>query len=62
MGEVPGWYPLIVAARYLKVAPWELRKQSVFWVHAALMARTSEIKAQEHRQRHAESRNRAIGS
>lgn len=47
MGEMPWWYPLIVAARYLGVAPWELERQPIFWKRIALQAQRSENKAHE---------------
>jgi hypothetical protein len=52
MGEMPWWYPLLVAARYLGVAPWELAQQPIFWKRVALQARRSEEKAQEQRNKH----------
>lgn len=35
---MPEWYPLIKAARYLGVAPWELLEQPAIWVDWALLA------------------------
>jgi hypothetical protein len=51
IGEVPHWYRIINAARYLKVAPWELAQQSAFWLHAAESAQAAEAAAQNRRQR-----------
>jgi hypothetical protein len=47
MGECPDWYPLMAAARYMKVPPWELAKQSIWWRDKALIAMTAESQAQE---------------
>lgn len=46
MGALPDWYPLIRAARYLGVAPWELLDQSSLWLRWALTAETAENEAQ----------------
>lgn len=43
MGGVPDWYPLIRAARYLGVAPWDLARQPVWWREIALQAERAEI-------------------
>ena len=53
VGEVPLWYRTIRAARYLKVAPWELAAQSAFWLHAAEEAHAAEVKAEDVRSRQA---------
>lgn len=45
MGAIPDWYPLIRAARYLKVPPWELAQQPLYWLDWALMAQAAEIEA-----------------
>lgn len=53
IGHMPWWYPLIRAARYLRVAPWDLAKQPVVWRTWALQAEASELGAQaEIRKRH----------
>lgn len=49
IGEVPTWYTLISAARYLKVAPWELAEKPVWWVNTALAAQAAEADAQKQR-------------
>ena len=46
MGEVPSWYRLLKAAKYLEVAPWELARQPLAWVHRAEAAQ----EAEEHQQ------------
>lgn len=46
MGECPDWYPLIRAARYLGVPPWELAQQPAVWQDWALAAEQAEISAQ----------------
>jgi hypothetical protein len=38
MGRMLDWYPVIRAARYLGVPPWELLDQPIFWQHKALAA------------------------
>jgi hypothetical protein len=48
MGEIPDWYETIRAAKYLRVAPWDLLDQPVFWRNAALSAERAEIRHQEH--------------
>jgi len=52
MGELPDWYLLIRAARYLQTTPWELAKQSEFWVGAAMAAQNAEIEAENFRHEH----------
>lgn len=42
MGEVPDWYEMIVAARYLRVAPWELHAQPAIWKQWGLAAQAAE--------------------
>lgn len=49
IGEVPLWYTLIQAARYLKVAPWDLAEKPAWWVHTALAAQAAEGEAQKQR-------------
>jgi hypothetical protein len=39
---VPDWYPLIQAAKYLGVAPWDLFEQGVHWQNWALIALEAE--------------------
>jgi len=45
MGECPDWYPLLKAARYMGVAPWELAERPIAWQEWALMAESAEISA-----------------
>jgi hypothetical protein len=42
MGEVPSWYLLLQAARYLRVPPWDLAKKPVWWMRIALAAQSAE--------------------
>ncbi len=42
---MPEWYPLLRAARYLGVAPWELMRQPATWMDWANMAQDAEIVA-----------------
>lgn len=45
MGEVPEWYAVIRAAKYLGVAPWELLEQPIIWKEWAVMAENAEHEA-----------------
>lgn len=47
MGACPEWYPIIRAARYLGVAPWELVEQPAAWIDWALIAQNAEVGAQQ---------------
>lgn len=47
MGDCPAWYPVMQAAKYLGVAPWELMEQSIWWRDKALIAMSAENEAQE---------------
>lgn len=52
-GEIPTWYFVLRAAKYLGVAPWELADQPIFWMRVALATESAELeaeKAREHRQ------------
>jgi hypothetical protein len=42
MGEVPLWFSLISAARYLGVPPWDLAKKPAWWMNVALAAQSAE--------------------
>jgi hypothetical protein len=42
---MPDWYPLIRAARYLGVAPWELQAQPIAWQDWALMVENADAPA-----------------
>jgi hypothetical protein len=44
---VPDWYPLVRAARYLGVSPWELAGQPTTWRHIALASERAEVRARE---------------
>lgn len=44
---MPPWYVLVSAARYLKVPPWELRKQPIRYVQMAYLASRAEHDAAE---------------
>ena len=45
---MPAWYPLIRAARYLGVAPWDLQEQHPSWFYQALVAERAEIAGAQH--------------
>jgi len=47
---MPDWYAELQAARYLGVAPWELRRQSIGWTNLALAAMDAEAKATKDRE------------
>lgn len=59
-GEVPVWYTLVSAARYLRVAPWDLAQRPAWWVHVALAAQAAEGHASEQKAKRKE-RSRADG-
>lgn len=44
-GEMPAWYLLVSAARYLKVAPWDLARQPAWWTNVAIAAQSAENSA-----------------
>lgn len=46
MGDIPPWYGLVRAARYLGVAPWDLAAQDDMWEDMALLAESAEIEGQ----------------
>jgi hypothetical protein len=48
MGEQPEWYPLVRAAKYLGVPPWELARQPLYWTEVALAAMDAERRARAH--------------
>lgn len=52
VGIMPDWYPLIRAARYLGVAPWELAQQWTGWMNRALVAESAEVDAENWRIKH----------
>lgn len=45
MGEVPDWYLLLQAARYLRVPPWDLAAKPMWWIQIALAAQGAESAA-----------------
>lgn len=53
MGSVPPWYPIVAAARYLGVSPWELENASLLWMHRAIAAQNAEAHAEEMHAKHA---------
>jgi hypothetical protein len=42
---LPDWYITLRAARYLRVAPWELAAQPAIWQEWALTAESAEAAA-----------------
>jgi hypothetical protein len=55
---VPDWYPLLRAAKYLGVAPWDLAERPAHWMHLALAAESAELGASEQRAKLAQKRRR----
>jgi len=51
---IPDWSPLLRAARYLGVAPWELAQQPEEWTRWAMLAETAEAGAGDMVQRGAQ--------
>jgi len=49
-GEVPNWYRVIKAARYLGVAPWDLATRPNWWLEVALASQDAEAKARAAKQ------------
>ena len=43
---MPEWYPLLRAAKYLGVPPWELMDRPVWWQRIALAAEEAEHAAE----------------
>lgn len=43
------WYVLIRAARYLKVAPWDLLDQPVYWRQKAIESESIDAEVEEAR-------------
>jgi len=54
---VPPWYPLMRAARWMRVAPWDLQEQPVFWRERALTAEQAEGEHQQHLNKQAQRRS-----
>lgn len=48
--QIPLWYSVIRAARYLRVPPWLLLDQNIAWVMFALAAERAEAEAADARQ------------
>ncbi|MGZ3677039.1 MAG: hypothetical protein ACXWQR_00545 [Ktedonobacterales bacterium] len=48
--DVPDWYYLIRAARYLGVPPWELAERPIYWMEWANIAQNAEIDVQNRQQ------------
>jgi hypothetical protein len=45
------WYRLIVAAKYLRVAPWDLAEKPYWWVEIAQAAMSAEARYQKYKQK-----------
>lgn len=54
---MPDWYAVVRAARYLRVAPWDLLAQPSAWLHWALTAETAENEAEEARAKQREQQS-----
>ena len=48
---MPDWYPILRAARYLGVPPWELLEQSSAWMQWAITAEGAENEARNEQAR-----------
>lgn len=46
---MPEWYPLMVAARWMGVKPWELEQQDVMWMNRARVIMREQQAAFAHR-------------
>jgi hypothetical protein len=55
---MPDWYPVILAAKFLEVAPWDLVKQPQAWTDWALGARLAEAEGAKGAQRAAKQRQK----
>ena len=51
MGEQPLWHRVVVAARYLGVAPWDLKRQPWSYLLEAEAAMVAETTAAQNRER-----------
>lgn len=49
MGSMPEWYPLLRAARWMHVAPWDLMERPIFWMRIILDAEAAENEAERNR-------------
>lgn len=47
MEECPEWYRLLKAAQYLRVRPWELAQQPLYWLRVAEAAQAAEAHAEK---------------
>lgn len=47
MGEAPTWYRVLKAAQYLRVTPWELGAQPLYWLYMAEDAQAAEAHAEK---------------
>lgn len=47
MGEAPTWYRVLKAAQYLRVAPWVLAAQPLYWLEVAEHAQAAEAHAEK---------------
>lgn len=53
---MPDWYPLLRAAKYLGVAPWDLANQPILWQQVALVAEAAEAEAKQALEEQAQQR------
>lgn len=56
---MPDWWPLLQAAKYLGVAPWDLARQPAYWMRWALTAMGAEAEVNEQQLRRMERRSRS---
>jgi len=48
LGEVPDWYVILKAAKYLGCAPWELEQAPIAWLFRALAAMEADSLADQY--------------
>ena len=56
MGEMPEWYALLQAAKYLQTPPWVLLEQPFFWYEWALDALSAENMAERNARKQSSGR------
>lgn len=62
LGALPDWYPVIKAAQYLQVAPWDLMRQPKAWITWAHQAQAAEQQAEAEVRKQEERRQKAMNA
>jgi hypothetical protein len=52
MGAAPTWYRVLKAAQFLRVAPWDLAAQPLYWLDLAESAQAAEAHAEKMNAKH----------